>query len=479
MQSSVINTPLLRNNELKEPLSHYLRHVLNVNCLVEVFQYLEFCDLLTVCDLDTENDPFFTTLIKDHVICVKYIDFEVRHTQESVWSLSRIFEVFGSSMKIINIPLHKNRLNKIMQAIVSHCTPGAITEIRMIIKGFIFSADYFEPLDPNLLQQIIPYICNLNTLSINGMIFWDIFKHFFVILLNESKNLQTLNFMNFTMEQFIDMITIDKLMVRNLRLYNIGIDRNDLIQFIQKLPRLEVLNCNLQCFIDSIGNTVAKYCPNLHAYGIMSINIENINYNFLAKFDHLTQITLTLDSATDQNLERILQILARRNILRKLIISYYREYLKAIQFKNKLIHFPNGFSSLTDIEFHIQSREDIHRNGKFFQNFLTPFNGLRKITLVSDKIKNVHEIFRYAPRIEVLNICHAQLFQMPKEINGIDIAVKKITHQRNEMERRKPIRLILNSQQAEAYKALKNGQNINICINKHIENYFDKLYNLF
>lgn len=126
---------LLPHNELKKPLSYYLRHKLNPNCLIEIFQSLEFCDLLSICDLDSGTDQFFTELIREHVICGKYINFEVPDYQQSVWSFDRIFEVFGNSMRIINLPLHKYCLNRILKAIINHCKPGTLTEFRLIVKG--------------------------------------------------------------------------------------------------------------------------------------------------------------------------------------------------------------------------------------------------------------------------------------------------------------------------------------------------------
>lgn len=75
---------------------------LNEDCLVNIFKYLSVCDLLSICNLDTENDKSFTNLINDRVIKTKLFDFDEIQSQRS-WSVNKVFENFGQSMKRLKV----------------------------------------------------------------------------------------------------------------------------------------------------------------------------------------------------------------------------------------------------------------------------------------------------------------------------------------------------------------------------------------
>lgn len=254
--------------ETDKPLSYYLRHVLNPNCLIEVLQYLEFSDLLSICDLDTETDPFFTNLINDRVIGLTLIDFDLRKSQENEWPLLKIFQVFGMSMRRVNLPIHKHHLNDILEAIVNYCPSDALTEIHIIIRGYSFSEDSLVPLKSELLQRSIPYFRCVRKLVMEGVIFWDIFKYFFVLLLNEC-NLQELNLMNFTMEHFVHLIKVNSLKVKKLRLFNIYIENDCAVNFFRKMPDLEAFSSD--CIHMSNSDLVRQCCPKIRTLGPISL----------------------------------------------------------------------------------------------------------------------------------------------------------------------------------------------------------------
>lgn len=459
-------------NGPEQPLSHYLRHILNANCLIEVFQYLEFSDLLSVCGLDTETDPFFTNLINDRMIGLTLIDVDVEKSQENKWPLSKIFQVFGTSMRKINLPIHKYHLNDILEAIVDHCAPDTLTEIHVIIKKYRFSGDSLMPLQPELLQRSIPYLRRVRKLVMEGVIFWDIFKYFFVLLLNEC-NLQELNLMNFTMEHFVELIKVDSLKVKILRLFNIHIGRDSTVNFLRKMPYLEVISSD--CTHITNSDLVWQCCPKIRKLGLISMANDTVS---LHRFDHLTEVTLEIQATSQSTLERTLQRLAEKNMLQKLIICCIRSALGTHRFRFGPLNFVNGFRSLKHVEFHLRFAENFRDNKLFVQNLLKPMKELRTISVINERTSNMHEILDSVQCIQEFIICQVDLLQTAREIRKIKKTLDKIMQKRLELGPQEPIHLVLNSKQAEYYRRLRSNEKfIKVSVKKRINRYFDELYN--
>lgn len=80
---------------------------LNEDCLVKILEYLKFCDLLNVCDLNNETDKSMTNLIKNRVIRSSTLfDFGPTFwSRLNSWSVNKVFEHFGNSMKRLKVHL--------------------------------------------------------------------------------------------------------------------------------------------------------------------------------------------------------------------------------------------------------------------------------------------------------------------------------------------------------------------------------------
>lgn len=102
--------PRLDDDDAEKSLSYYLRHKLSEDCLVILFEYLQVNDLMRVCDLDTDDDQFFTELIGKRIIGKKLIDLWSRVRR--VWSLKKTIEKFGPFIKRLEIPLYMKFKNK-------------------------------------------------------------------------------------------------------------------------------------------------------------------------------------------------------------------------------------------------------------------------------------------------------------------------------------------------------------------------------
>lgn len=73
---------------------------LNEDCLVAIFKYLSVPELLTICELD---ETTFAKLMNDNIMGKKLFDFTVIQSEPNQWSVLKVFEMFGGSMKRIRV----------------------------------------------------------------------------------------------------------------------------------------------------------------------------------------------------------------------------------------------------------------------------------------------------------------------------------------------------------------------------------------
>lgn len=88
------------------------RSGLNEDCLVHILKYLNVCELMSVCDLDTETDKSFTNLINNRVIKRKLFHFGKIQSQRT-WPVVKVFENFGHSMKRLKVSPSIRKLHRI------------------------------------------------------------------------------------------------------------------------------------------------------------------------------------------------------------------------------------------------------------------------------------------------------------------------------------------------------------------------------
>lgn len=73
---------------------------LNEDCLVAIFKYLSVPELLTTCELD---ETTFAKLMNEKIMGKKLFDFIVIQSEPNQWSVLKVFEIFGVSMKRIRV----------------------------------------------------------------------------------------------------------------------------------------------------------------------------------------------------------------------------------------------------------------------------------------------------------------------------------------------------------------------------------------
>lgn len=100
-----IGGPSSSQHDLKQLLLA-MRETLNEDCLIKIFEYLSVFDLINIYETD---NAIFTDLIKDQVIGRQLWDFNDIMAKQMTFTITKIFEVFGPSMKQIKVKNIKKR----------------------------------------------------------------------------------------------------------------------------------------------------------------------------------------------------------------------------------------------------------------------------------------------------------------------------------------------------------------------------------
>lgn len=78
---------------------------LNEDCFREIIKNLEICDLLSICNLDKQNDRKSFTKFVGQVVSKIQFDMEKIKNQQPEWSENRVFKTFGKVMTKLKVSL--------------------------------------------------------------------------------------------------------------------------------------------------------------------------------------------------------------------------------------------------------------------------------------------------------------------------------------------------------------------------------------
>lgn len=433
---------------------NHLRHTLNVNCLLEVLEYLHVLDLIQLCELDTEMDAFYTSLIKDHIIGKKLIDLEPRYRKQIIWPLTKTLETFGPNVKRLKIPMRPSHFNYILRRIITHCLPDTITECQF--KMFYYDSEQKETdMNRDLLHQAVPYLRSVERLLFDGD--WMDHMDLFPIFLN-SGHLKSLTIVNIRIYS-LDLVTVQTLNLIELHAVDSTLFGHDMGNFIQRLPLLEVFIWEGRSNPIGVLDALSKHCPKLRIYGNFVEKREPTPryYDSIERFNHLTEVSLTSNQSDANDIQFALQSLAKKNRLQKLVI--YQTRMDIIQ--STLGHFEyfNGFASLSHIVFRLPEYSDganCAEREQFYRNIMTSMHTIRKITLIGKAyVSKSSIIIQYAPLVQEIDIHQQTLYHMPAEIRHIRKAIQIILEQRRTNGNEEKIHLIVNTEQKREFAVLK------------------------
>lgn len=377
-------------NSENKPLSYYLRHKLNPDCLSEVLKYLSAPDLLRVCGLDTSDDQFFTNIINERIIDKMWFYF-ARYNRQINSYHDQFFKLFGRFMKKIIIRVM--HMKYIMPTIMKFCSPDTLKELKIKVEVSDLHVVPDDLVSRDILKQAIPYIRGVHRIfiDIHDHILCELNPHLQKVLayfIIEARELQALKVVNLRMGHFLNLVKNMKSKLCEIHLTDVIMMKNDLVRLIHKMPKLEKLISNT-INIASIGKELTKHCPKLQNFVINVGYDETVDYNFLNSFQHLTEVTLISQPRGKQNFLNILQILATKNTLHTLKITLHAKVNFSINELEGCCQNLVGFLNLKIVKFNLRHEFDHQKRKEFFQSIITPMKSLEKIEVYGIKRSNL------------------------------------------------------------------------------------------
>lgn len=163
-----------------------LRHNLNSDCLLKIFQYLNLRDLIQLCKLDT----YFYDLIASEIIAKKVIDLGVmdKRMQNNRLVVRRstieAFEVFGKFMK--KIIIRGEDFNLFLSTITTYCKPDRLTEVDLEFKLTTALSSL------HLIDQSMPFFVKVLKLRLFDINSDGLYQHFLTKLSQKSTSIEIL-----------------------------------------------------------------------------------------------------------------------------------------------------------------------------------------------------------------------------------------------------------------------------------------------
>lgn len=417
-----------------------LRRKLNVNCLLEVFEYLEPSDLIKLCKMDT----FFKELITRWTLKKKmiYLPFVWMHfpNQDHTWMRERllenieIFEVFGKSLQKLNAEY--GSLQFLLKSIVQCCEPAKLTDIdwRIIcfsIETFRLDGNLYLPVDQNLLDQSMPFFSNLRKLRFDYNI-QDTFesnasdqemvRNFLTKITISATNLKILKVLGFDIKGAWckNMQNLCKLRIE----WSNDSSFDDLVSCLKMNPKLKVFKVSYMNDLTTIRDVLSESCPYLeyfshshyenpyYRFGDAMIN----RYTFLSTFPHLNRVSLSSLTICCSDLYYPLTTLAKRKIV---YFKIYRTNSNGLMTLNKdvvadimqrpLPDFINLQTIVIDENFSDKFYDDSDSNYQFVFHFVKHAKNLQKIKFRSFEIKDMHTFLEFAPSIKTFDLSRYEL----------------------------------------------------------------------
>lgn len=150
-----------RTTRNKVPSPLLLLTDINDDCLLYIFECLDFTTLIKLCKLNQR----FSDIIRQRIIPQRTIDFQ---TFSKVYSVRKVFKWFGTSMTRIVIQNNDIQITKpfctkfseFLNLILEYGEPGKLRQVQLN-----FGVNDPVPISSNLLEAIGPYFKNVHTID--------------------------------------------------------------------------------------------------------------------------------------------------------------------------------------------------------------------------------------------------------------------------------------------------------------------------
>lgn len=393
-----------------------LRHGLNSDCLIKIFECLSIQDLMQLCKLDN----YFQDLITSEIIAKKRINVGVmdKRMSNNRLKLKRCtiesFEMFGKFFKKISI--QGEDFNSLLHAIIKYCKPAVLTEVELEFKLNSTSAG------ESLIDQALPFFSSLHTLRLFDVSADGIFDQFLTKISEYTTNLQVLRLRRVDIGE--GQLWLEKMQnLSVLQIHTPGfISLDSLTSCFRVNPSLKTFEYKGSANISQTFDALSKCCLGLESfsdchldnhYNDLDTDEELIadmasRYKFLSALTQLDNVTLTSYTNSGHDLYHHLKIPAFANISKfKCYMGTARPIFLEEATKTKIMQSSSkSFDSLKTIEIEIRSIGSINceQRCEFIFEFMSQLKNIENITFLGEGLTNVNKVLQYAPDIRRLSI---------------------------------------------------------------------------
>lgn len=214
--------------QLVHPLSYYLRHKSNEDCLLKIFSYLNSVDLMHICDLDTDNDNFFSHLIKHHAIRKKLVCASSWMTDNS-WQINKTLETFGGMIRRLKVQTSPNQFIDLIHSIMTNSSTDTLVELQIEIRGDVNSSNRLD-ISQSLLNEAIPYFRSLEVLKVHDNMKVNGLDRFVALVINNAVNLRSLSLNGVILYNLLELLTKSTYNLTELDLFHVDLLKKEPVE---------------------------------------------------------------------------------------------------------------------------------------------------------------------------------------------------------------------------------------------------------
>lgn len=351
-----------------------LKHGLNIDCLIYIFEYLNTDDLITVCNLD----DYFKDIIHNYVISKHKLVFDARQNGSSIESNGELFQSFEGKIRQISY-FNTCNVTEFIRKIAIHCPDGlkdleinripriglekSINCLTKSIKHFQATAHCLRDLERLVLRS-----------SPQEKILYDILLGRSAIPLIKELS-------------WISMLDLKELHLIHLQ----NIEEECLIEFLRQRPRLEHFVNELSIVdMKKVGEAMANYCGDQirvfrdqgsYAFGYIHREMIRTRYDFLSKFTNLKEVAISSFYTCGCDLRYPIDRLSQIESLKNLAIYRQRTFDHIVGMTTEIVRSNFVFERLKQANFYRDIRCLIRRDDWLTFN---TFANLKSLEINSD-----------------------------------------------------------------------------------------------
>lgn len=414
-------------------------HSLNLHCLLHICDYLSVRELLHLHDLD----DYFKSIIIDHVISNKLVDFTITGGH---WTTNQIFRTFGKNMRRIKIS-HENTLNsyrRFLEFIIEYCTPGRLIELNIRYRTDLARNER------HLVQRVQPYFRNVEKLVLNASDSTD-YVEFMEVFSEAPVEIKVLHLYGVTLFRAWSQIPSFNNLVE-FRMHDTSLIRRTnaqhLAEFLRTKHSLKIFDYSGRENIRNATQVLSEECKNLVVYRDLCTkeydrSAPPLPADLYMRYSHLSTIStikhLAISSYSNQgnDIHYTLMRLAQPSQIESLTILINKDGKDDTNDTTMITAAEKWLAALTNRSFEklkrvelsfISETSDTHTfECDLLCKFLMVLPNLVTIRVSVDRpIRNISKILSYIPHIRRVSLTNARMIHMPVEMHKIHRSLRRI-----------------------------------------------------